>query len=74
MIGIEMPGYYCHEPGCRQYQFRLMFMNGRKAGNSIGIAGNSRPRELTRSLERASRKNPGLARVTLAVPLIHRRQ
>lgn len=69
MICLEMVGYYCHEPGCQQYPFPLMFMNYPKTGNFIGIVGNSGSKELTRSLEKAFRNNPGLPAVTLTVPL-----
>ena len=69
MICLEMVGFYCDEPGCQSYPFPLMFMNYPKEGNFIGIVGNSSSRGLTRSLERAFRKNPGLPVVTLTVPL-----
>lgn len=69
MICLEMVGYYCHEPGCQQYPFPLMFMNYPKAGDFIGIVGNFRSRELTRSLEKAFLKNPALPVITLTVPL-----
>lgn len=69
MICLEMVGYYCDEPGCQNYPFPLMFMNYPKAGNFIGIVGNSGSRELTRSMEKAFRKNPELPVVTLTVPL-----
>jgi hypothetical protein len=60
---------FCDEPGCQSYPFPLMFMNYPKAGNFIGIVGNSSSRGLTRSLERAFQKNPSLPVVTLTVPL-----
>lgn len=69
MICLEMVGYYCHEPGCQQYPFPLMFLNYPKTGNFIGIVGNYGSRELTRSLEKAFCKNPGLPVITLTVPL-----
>lgn len=69
MICLEMVGYYCHEPGCQRYPFPLMFLDYPKAGNFIGIVGNSRSKELTRSLEGAFRNNPELPVVTLTVPL-----
>jgi hypothetical protein len=69
MICLEMVGYFCDEPGCQSYPFPLMFMNYPKAGNFIGIVGNSSSRGLTRSLERAFQKNPSLPVVTLTVPL-----
>jgi Zn-dependent M28 family amino/carboxypeptidase len=69
MICLEMVGYFCDEPGCQRYPFPLMFMNYPKAGNFIGIVGNSRSKELTRSLEGAFRSNPALPVVTLTVPL-----
>ncbi len=69
MICLEMVGYFCDQPGCQSYPFPLMFMNYPKEGNFIGIVGNSNSRDLTRSLERAFRKNPGLPVVTLTVPL-----
>ena len=69
MICLEMVGYFCDEPGCQSYPFPLMFMNYPKAGNFIGIVGNSRSSELTRSMEKAFRRNPELPVVTLTVPL-----
>jgi hypothetical protein len=68
MVCLEMVGYYCDQPGCQSYPFPLMFMNYPKAGNFIGIVGNTSSRELTRSMERAFRKNPGLPVITLTVP------
>jgi hypothetical protein len=69
MICLEMVGYFCDQPGCQSYPFPLMFMNYPKEGNFIGIVGNSNSRDLTRSLEQAFRRNPGLPVVTLTVPL-----
>ena len=69
MICLEMVGYFCDQPGCQSYPFPLMFMDYPKEGNFIGIVGNSKSRGLTRSVERAFRKNPGLPVVTLTVPL-----
>jgi Zn-dependent M28 family amino/carboxypeptidase len=68
MICLEMVGYYCDQPGCQSYPFPLMFMNYPKEGNFIGIVGNSGSRGLTRSMERAFQKNPGLPVITLTVP------
>jgi hypothetical protein len=45
-----------------------MFMNYPKEGNFIGVVGNFAARDLTRSLDRAFRRNPELPVVTLTVP------
>ncbi len=69
MICLEMVGYFCDEPGCQRYPLPLTFMNYPKAGNFIGIVGNSRSKELTRALEGAFQSNSALPVVTLTVPL-----
>ncbi|MFC1830152.1 M28 family peptidase [Thermodesulfobacteriota bacterium] len=69
MICLEMVGYVCHEPGCQDYPFPLMYMGYPEAGNFIGVVGNFRSMTFTNSLFRAFRKNPGLPVVKLTVPL-----
>lgn len=68
MLCLEMVGYTCRQPGCQGYPFPLMFMNYPKEGNFIGVIGNFAARDLTRSLDRAFRRNPELPVVTLTVP------
>jgi hypothetical protein len=68
MLCLEMVGYTCRQPGCQGYPFPLMFMNYPKEGNFIGVVGNFAGRDLTRSLNRAFRRNPELPVVTLTVP------
>jgi Zn-dependent M28 family amino/carboxypeptidase len=68
MICLEMVGYTCHEPGCQRYPFPLMFMGYPKTGDYIGIVGNFRSREFTRSLFQAFSLNENLPVVKLTVP------
>jgi len=68
MLCLEMVGYTCHQAGCQDYPFPLMFMDYPKEGNFIGIVGNLRSKSLTNSLYRAFQKNPDLPVVKLTVP------
>jgi Zn-dependent M28 family amino/carboxypeptidase len=68
MICLEMVGYSCHDPGCQSYPFPLMFLGYPKKGNFIGIVGNFRSREFTKSLFQSFRKNPELPVVKLTAP------
>ena len=68
MLCLEMVGYTCHQEGCQDYPFPLMFMDYPKEGNFIGIVGNLRSKSLTNSLYRAFQKNPDLPVVKLTVP------
>lgn len=72
MICLEMVGYTCHDPGCQEYPFPLMFLGYPEEGNFIGIVGNFSSRRFTRSLFRAFRKNPDLPVVKLVVPFAGR--
>ena len=69
MICLEMVGYTCHEPGCQSYPFPLMFLDYPKTGTFIGIVGNLRSRDLTRSLFSAFETNSRLPVIKLTVPL-----
>jgi hypothetical protein len=69
MLCLEMVGYTCHQRGCQDYPFPLMFMNYPKEGNFIGVVGNLSSRGLTNSLYRAFQKNRELPVVKLTVPL-----
>jgi len=69
MICLEMVGYACHEPGCQDYPFPLMYMGYPETGNFIGIVGNVRSMGFTNSLFRTFRKNQALPVVKLTVPL-----
>ena len=69
MICLEMVGYACDKPGCQGYPFPLMFFGYPKKGNFIGIVGNSKSKNFTRSLVSAFSKNPDLPVVKLNVPL-----
>lgn len=69
MICLEMVGYSCHEPGCQEYPFPLMFFGYPKTGDFIGIVGNLRSRNLSSNLFRAFGRNPELPAVKLTVPL-----
>jgi len=68
MICLEMVGYACHDPGCQQYPFPLQFMGYPKAGNFIGIVGNTRSLGFTRALVSAFEKNKDLPVVKLNIP------
>lgn len=69
MICLEMVGYTCHEPGCQDYPFPLMFLGYPKSGNFIGIVGNFRSRKFTHSLFNAFEGNQALPVVKLTIPL-----
>jgi Zn-dependent M28 family amino/carboxypeptidase len=69
MICLEMVGYACHEPGCQDYPFPLMFMNYPKKGNFIGIVNNFKSRGFARNLTAKFQKNKQLPVVRLTVPL-----
>jgi len=64
-----MVGYSCHEPGCQDYPFPLMFFNYPKQGDYIGIVGNFKSKGLTDDLFKAFNRNPNLPVVKLTVPL-----
>jgi len=68
MICLEMVGYTCHSPGCQGYPFPLMFFGYPKEGNFIGIVGNFKSWEFSRSISRAFRENQDLPVVKLSVP------
>ena len=69
MLCLEMVGYTCHQKGCQDYPFPLMFMNYPKEGNFIGLVGNLKSTGLTNSLYKAFQKNRDLPAVKLTVPL-----
>jgi Zn-dependent M28 family amino/carboxypeptidase len=69
MLCLEMVGYSCHDPGCQRYPFPLMFMGYPKAGNFIGLVGNTGSSTFTKSLFRAFKKNTELPVAKLTVPL-----
>jgi hypothetical protein len=69
MLCLEMVGYTCHQKGCQDYPFPLMFMNYPKEGNFIGIVGNLKSTGLTNSLYQAFQKNRDLPVIKLTVPL-----
>lgn len=69
MICLEMVGFTCHEAGCQDYPFPLMFFNYPKQGNFIGIVGNFGSRRFTNALFRTFQRNPDLPVVKLTVPL-----
>jgi Zn-dependent M28 family amino/carboxypeptidase len=68
MLCLEMVGYTCHQKGCQDYPFPLMFMDYPKEGNFIGIVGNLKSKGLTNSLYKAFQKNRDLPVVKLTVP------
>ena len=68
MICLEMVGFTCHNPGCQDYPFPLMFFDYPKQGDYIGIVGNFKSREFTNDLTKAFSKNPDLPVVKLTVP------
>ncbi|MFH1993562.1 MAG: M28 family peptidase, partial [Pseudomonadota bacterium] len=68
MICLEMVGYTCHEPGCQEYPFPLMFLGYPEKGNFIGIVGNFKSRNFTNSLSRVFQNNPKLPVVKLTIP------
>ncbi len=68
MICLEMVGYTCHEPGCQDYPFPLMFMDYPKEGNFIGIVNNFKSRNFARRLVEHFKKNKQLPVIKLTVP------
>ena len=68
MICLEMVGYTCHEPGCQDYPFPLMFMDYPKEGNFIGIVNNFKSRDFARRLVEQFQKNRQLPVIKLTVP------
>jgi Zn-dependent M28 family amino/carboxypeptidase len=69
MLCLEMVGYTCHQEGCQDYPFPLMFMDYPKEGNFIGIVGNLKSTGFTNCLYKAFQKNRDLPVVKLTVPL-----
>jgi Zn-dependent M28 family amino/carboxypeptidase len=68
MICLEMVGYTCHDPGCQDYPFPLMFFDYPKHGDYIGIVANFKSREFAKDLSKAFSENPDLPVVNLTVP------
>jgi Zn-dependent M28 family amino/carboxypeptidase len=68
MLCLEMVGYTCHQKGCQEYPFPLMFMDYPEEGNFIGIVGNLKSKGFTNSLYKAFKKNQDLPVVKLTVP------
>jgi Zn-dependent M28 family amino/carboxypeptidase len=68
MICLEMVGYACHEPGCQNYPFPLMFLDYPKQGDFIGIVNNFKSRGFARGLVEQFQKNRQLPVVKLTVP------
>ncbi|MGD2126324.1 MAG: M28 family peptidase [Desulfobacteraceae bacterium] len=68
MICLEMVGYSCHDPGCQSYPFPVMFFGYPDKGDFIGLVGDFKSRQLTRSLYRAFLRNPELPVLKLSVP------
>ena len=68
MICLEMVGYACHEPGCQNYPFPLMFLDYPEKGDFIGIVNNFKSREFARRLVDQFQKNRELPVVKLTVP------
>lgn len=68
MICLEMVGYTCHDEGCQDYPFPLMFFDYPKQGDFIGIVGNFKSRKFTNDLFEAFNRNPDLPVVKLTVP------
>jgi len=68
MICLEMVGYTCHDEGCQDYPFPLMFLDYPKQGDFIGIVGNFKSRKFTNDLFEAFNRNPDLPVVRLTVP------
>jgi Zn-dependent M28 family amino/carboxypeptidase len=68
MICLEMVGYACHEPGCQNYPFPLMFLDYPKKGNFIGIVNNFKSRGFAQGLVEQFQKNRQLPVVKLTVP------
>ena len=59
MICLEMVGYTCHDQGCQDYPFPLMFFDYPKKGDFIGIVGNFKSRKFTNDLLRIRQIAPG---------------
>lgn len=68
MICLEMVGYACNEPNCQHFPFPLRFFGYPNVGNFIGIVGNFKSGEFTKSLFSNFQENPGLPAVKLTVP------
>lgn len=68
MICLEMVGYACHEPGCQNYPFPLMFMDYPETGNFIGIVSNFKSRGFAKRLLAQFQKNEDLPVIKLTVP------
>jgi Zn-dependent M28 family amino/carboxypeptidase len=68
MICLEMVGYACHEPGCQNYPFPLMFLDYPKQGDFIGIVNNFKSRGFAQRLVEQFEKNRQLPAVKLTVP------
>ncbi|HUU40940.1 MAG TPA: M28 family peptidase [Desulfatiglandales bacterium] len=68
MICLEMVGYACHNPGCQDYPFPLMFLGYPKKGDFIGLVGNFNSMDFTNALFRGFKQNPELPVVKLTVP------
>ena len=68
MICLEMVGYTCHEPGCQDYPFPLMFMDYPKQGNFIGVVNNFKSRDFAGRLVEQFQHNKQLPVVKLTVP------
>ena len=68
MICLEMVGYTCHDQGCQDYPFPLMFFDYPKQGDFISIVGNFKSRKFTNDLFEAFNRNPDLPVVKLTVP------
>jgi predicted AlkP superfamily pyrophosphatase or phosphodiesterase len=69
MICLEMVGYTCHDKGCQDYPFPLMFFDYPKQGDFIGIVGNFKSRKFTNDLFEAFGRNQDLPVVKLTVPV-----
>jgi len=69
MICLEMVGYACHEPGCQNYPFPLMFMDYPETGNFIGVVNNFKSRGFAKRLLAQFQKNEDLPSIRLTIPL-----
>ena len=68
MICLEMVGYACHEPGCQNYPFPLMFLDYPEKGDFIGIVNNFKSRGFAGRLAEQFQENRQLPVVKLTVP------
>ncbi|MBT8331889.1 MAG: M28 family peptidase, partial [Deltaproteobacteria bacterium] len=68
MICLEMVGYACHEPGCQNYPFPLMFMDYPETGNFIGIVNNFKSRGFAKNILAQFQKNEDLPVIRLTIP------